>query len=330
MRKQTKTLAVLSAAALFAAAAPIMTNTGTYRVLAAQSGWTEEDGRLYYYDEDGYKETNTWKKRNGDWFYLDEEGEIATNQRVDDYFVNDEGHMAKNQWVSAENEISYDSPDSPDGGSWLYFGKDGKIVTAKWMSINGKTYYFDEDGLMQTGLLELDGQTYYLGEEDDGARKTGWILLETITKDTDDEDVWCYFDTEGRMIVNQMDRKIDNGYYTFIDGQMQTGWINVAEAGFVSSSTPSNEAATTDNSATDTVSLNDFRYYDPGKMADAGQAAGTPLKGHRVSAKKKSHFPSSLKTELLTLPRRILLFSPSIPSATASTSAVKCRPGFRA
>ena len=42
MRKQTKTLAVLSAAALFAAAAPIMTNTGTYRVLAAQSGWTEE------------------------------------------------------------------------------------------------------------------------------------------------------------------------------------------------------------------------------------------------------------------------------------------------
>ncbi len=51
-----------------------------------QSGWTEEDGRLYYYDEDGYKETNTWKKRNGDWFYLDEEGEIVTNQRVDDYF----------------------------------------------------------------------------------------------------------------------------------------------------------------------------------------------------------------------------------------------------
>lgn len=161
-------------------------------------------------------------------------------------------------------------------------------------------------------------------------RKTGWILLETITKDTDDEDIWCYFDTEGRMIVNQMDRKIDNAYYTFIDGQMQTGWINVAEAGFVSSSTPSNEAATADNSATDTVSLNDFRYYDPGKMADAGQAAGTPLKGHLASAKKKSHFPSSLKMEPLTLPRRILLFSPSIPSATASTNAVKCRPGFRA
>ena len=198
--------------------------------------------------------------------------------------------MAKNQWVSAENEISYGSPDSPDGGSWLYFGKDGKIVTAKWMSINGKTYYFDEDGLMQTGLLELDGQTYYLGEEDDGARKTGWILLETITKDTDDEDVWCYFDTEGRMIVNQMDRKIDNGYYTFIDGQMQTGWINVAEAGFVSSSTPSNEAATTDNSATDTVSLNDFRYYDPENGGRRASGWYTWLKGHWHQRRRRAIF----------------------------------------
>ena len=46
MRKQTKTLAVLSAAALFAAAAPIMTNTGTYRVLAAQSSDVEEEANL--------------------------------------------------------------------------------------------------------------------------------------------------------------------------------------------------------------------------------------------------------------------------------------------
>ena len=101
-----------------------------------------------------------------------------------------------------------------------------------------------------------------------------------------------------------MDRKIDNGYYTFIDGRMQTGWINVAEAGFVSSSTPSNEAATADNSATDTVSLNDFRYYDP---ENGGRRASGwyTIEGAPASAKKKSHFPSSLKTEPLTLPRRI-------------------------
>ena len=39
------------------------------------------------------------------------------------------------------------------------------------MTIGGKTYYFDEDGQMLTGLVEIDGFTYYLGNESDGARK---------------------------------------------------------------------------------------------------------------------------------------------------------------
>ncbi len=256
MRKQTKFLAVLSAAAIFAAAAPMMTNyTGSFRVLAATEGWVEEDGKWYYLDEDGYRETHTWKKKGNDWHYLDEDGEIAVNQRIDEYYVNAEGRMVKNQWVSADDGEEYESPDSPAIGNWLYFGKDGKIVTSKWMTIDGKTYYFDEDGLMVTGILEMDGYTYYLGDENDGARKTGWVMLEDMTDDTDDEDVWCYFDENGRMIMDQMDRRIDGAYYTFIDGKMQTGWVNVAEAGFVDPA----DAEAEEGSA---PSLSDFRYYD--------------------------------------------------------------------
>ena len=56
-----------------------------------------------------------------------------------------------------------------------------------------------------------------------------------MTNDTDDEGIWCYFDENGKMIMDQMDRKINGNYYTFIDGKMQTGWVNVAEAGFISS-----------------------------------------------------------------------------------------------
>jgi len=267
MRKQTTIMAVLSAAAIMAAAAPTMTGfTGIHTAMAAERGWTEEDGNWYYYDEDGYKETNTWKKKGSDWYYLDENGDIAVNQRVDEYFVNAEGQMVKNQWVSADSEEVYDSPDSPAAGSWNYFGKDGKITVSKWMTIEGKTYYFDDDGLMMTGLLELDGNTYYLGDENDGARKTGWILLEDMTHDTDHEEIWCYFDENGKMIMNQLDRRIDGKYYTFIDGQMQTGWVNVAEAGFISSS-----SAATDSEA-QAASLKDFRYYD--KENGGSRAAG--------------------------------------------------------
>lgn len=257
MRKQTTILAVLSAAAVMAAAAPTMTGfTGVHTAMAASDGWVEEDGSWHYYDEDGYQESNTWKKRGSDWYYLDDDGEIAVNQRIDDYFVDSEGRMVKNRWISADSDETYDTPDSPSVGSWNYFGKDGKITLSKWLTIDNKTYYFDEDGLMVTGLLELNGSAYYLGDENDGARKTGWVLLEEITQDTDDEEIWSYFDEDGKMVVNQMDRRIDNKYYTFIDGKMQTGWVNVAEAGFIAPAKPAAEGET------QTVSLNDFRYYD--------------------------------------------------------------------
>ena len=40
--------------------------------------------------------------------------------------------MAKNQWVSAENEIGYDSPlDSPDGGLGSILAKTARLLTAK-------------------------------------------------------------------------------------------------------------------------------------------------------------------------------------------------------
>lgn len=259
MKNQTKLMAVLSAAAIMAAAAPnVMTFDGAGTALAADKGWAEEEGSWYYYDEDGYRETSTWKKKGGDWFYLDENGEVAVSQRIDEYFVNAEGRMVKNQWVSADDDEEYDSPDSPNVSNWNYFGKDGKIVMSKWLTLNGKTYYFDDEGSMQTGLVEIDDSVYYLGDENDGARKTGWILLEDMTQDTDHEEIWCYFDDNGKMIMNQLDRRINNNYYTFIDGQMQTGWVNVVEAGFVTKP----EAATDSDASADTVSLADFRYYD--------------------------------------------------------------------
>lgn len=261
MRNQAKFMAVLSAAALMAAAAPNMMNPyGIHTALAAEKGWSEEDGSWHFYDDDGYKESSTWKKKDGDWFYLDESGEIAVNQRIDEYYVNEEGRMIKNQWVSADGEEEYDTPDSPNMANWHYYGKDGKIITSKWMTLGEKTYYFDEDGQMMTGLVEIDGSSYYLGDENDGSRKTGWILLEDMTHDTDDEDSWCYFDENGKMVTYQLDRKIDGNYYTFIDGKMQTGWLNLVDAGFVSAD---------ENEKTD---MSNFRFYDEnngGKRAAA-------------------------------------------------------------
>ena len=69
MRKQTKTLAVLSAAALFAAAAPIMTNTELTEFWRPRAAGQRKMVVFITTMRTAAKETNTWKKRNGDWFY---------------------------------------------------------------------------------------------------------------------------------------------------------------------------------------------------------------------------------------------------------------------
>ena len=62
MRKQTKVVAVASAAALLAIG-------GAMTSFAAQ-GWVEEDGTWYYYDKDGNRVENEWKKSGDNWFWL--------------------------------------------------------------------------------------------------------------------------------------------------------------------------------------------------------------------------------------------------------------------
>ena len=78
MRKQTKVVAVASAAALLAIG-------GAMTSFAAQ-GWVEEDGTWYYYDKDGNRVENEWKKSGDNWFWLngDEGGAMATDMLVED------------------------------------------------------------------------------------------------------------------------------------------------------------------------------------------------------------------------------------------------------
>ena len=97
MRKQTKVVAVASAAALLAIG-------GAMTSFAAQ-GWVEEDGTWYFYDKDGNRVEDQWKKSGDNWFWLDGEdgGAMATDKLIDDdgdtYYVDGNGVMVTNTWV---------------------------------------------------------------------------------------------------------------------------------------------------------------------------------------------------------------------------------------
>ncbi len=138
------------------------------------------------------------------------------------------GKRVENYWLSVYNEENMDSLDAPEY-LWYYFGRDGRSVKSKWAKIEGNWYYFNSDGHMLTGKQEIDGHTYYLGAEGDGVRKSGWVRLEEDSDDPDQTGFWYFFDSNGRMIENQIDKKIDGSYYTFVDGKMQTGWFKLPQ-----------------------------------------------------------------------------------------------------
>ena len=152
MKKQTRMLAVLSAAAFMTMIAPVSGPAGA--VFAAEYGWTEEEGSRVHYDEDGYLTADSWRRDGEDWYYLDEDGMISRNTKIDEYYVDGDGKMVKNTWLAIANEEDSDSPEAPDS-YWYYFGKDGKAIAPQWLKQNEKWYYCDEECGMLTGKAFL-------------------------------------------------------------------------------------------------------------------------------------------------------------------------------
>ena len=222
MRKQTKVVAVASAAALLAIG-------GAMTSFAAQ-GWVEEDGTWYYYDKDGNRVENEWKKSGDNWFWLDSEegGAMATDKLIEDddktYYVDANGVMVTNTWVKVVNE-DQDDEDDPAEYHYYYMQSNGKAYKGSGdkvskKTIDGKQYAFDEDGIMLYGWVDEDGTmvndedgwadaTYYFGSWEDGSMKTGWqkISVYDNTDDKEDDyDYWFNFKANGKKRV-----QLDNG-----------------------------------------------------------------------------------------------------------------------
>lgn len=255
MRKQTKLVAVLSAAALLA--------IGASMTSFAATGWTEEDGTWVYYDKDEYKVTDTWKKSGNYWYFLDEDGYMATSKLVEDedktYYVDETGRMVTNQWVELENEDYYDSSDDDDEADtvWYYFQSTGKAYKAgatstSFKTINDKKYAFDADGQMLFGWVDDNSQRvtgdeafknaiYYCGESNDGARvSNAWANLYISDNgpghELDDQEyVWFWFQTNGKKFVavdvEVKTKKINGQTYAFDqDGVMRSKWQVATES----------------------------------------------------------------------------------------------------
>ncbi|MDT3845281.1 MAG: glucan-binding protein [Bacillota bacterium] len=244
MRKQTKYVAVLSAAALLAMGASMT---------SFAAGWEKDEaGAWHYYDKDDDMVTNQWEKDGGKWFYLDDDGNMVSNQWVEDeYYVGEDGAMITNGWVKtlADDEDVNDPEDT--GEHWYYFGAKGKKVTTSKKTINGKTYHFNDEGKMLSGWQDDNsGNVYYLGSEDEGwETKNQWrwlekpgliddeedsdgILGKNVFDDCSDDDNcddegWYWFDGSGKLYKKIGVKTIKGRKFIFNKhGQMLYEWIN--------------------------------------------------------------------------------------------------------
>ena len=242
MRKQTKIVAVASAAALLA--------IGASMTSFAATGWVEEDGQWYYYDKDGNRVEDEWKKSGDNWYWLDSEegGAMAVDKLVEDdddtYYVDANGVMVKNTWVKVVNEDQDDDED-PAEYRYYYMQNSGKAYKASesgkvsFKTIDGKRYAFDEDGKMLYGWIKEDDATlctddsdwedctYYLGDWTDGAMKTGWQKINVYDQDEDDDmDYWFNFKSNGKIRKDVKEKKINSKYYRFDKrGVMTYEWV---------------------------------------------------------------------------------------------------------
>ncbi|OAT80906.1 hypothetical protein A6P54_12930 [Bacillus sp. MKU004] len=137
---------------------------------------------------------------------------------------------------------------------WIYIDPQTFEKQAGWMELDGKKYFFNEEGWMETGWLKDDGAIYFLNPDghmqtgflkgkystyffsEDGIMLTGWVnndeswyyfnpetgkLVKGWLKD---QEAWYYLNKEGVRVTGWVQDK-EKWYYLGTDGKMKTGWL---------------------------------------------------------------------------------------------------------
>lgn len=186
-----------------------------YALNSVQNGNTSgkwvKDGQGYWYWYEGSKYVTGWKEINSAWYYFDSSGIMQTSQWIGNCYVQADGTMAKSQWIDNAyvDEYGLWQPDQwVYNGQWWYRYGDGSYPVAKFETINGKKYYFDNSGYMVTGWKLIDKDWYYFNG-------SGCMI----------KDQWMgnyYIGKDGKMLKNQWVGK----YYVDASGQWQPDqWV---------------------------------------------------------------------------------------------------------
>ena len=160
-------------------------------VSQVKADWQRDNVGWWYLRTDGSYYKNVGAKINGKWYKFDERGYMITGWHLLEYF-GDRGEKITSWYyfdpVNGDQKFGWQNID----GKWYYFAEN--MLRGSHL-IDGKLYYFDlVNGDMKTGWFELNGSKYYADPDDGGAL----ALNKTLIIDG----VPYSFDDTGRLIQN--------------------------------------------------------------------------------------------------------------------------------
>ncbi len=170
--------------------------------------WIETNNSKYYFDNDGAAVTGWYQEvSTTDFYYFGSDCKMVMglqylpnkdDNTVSNYYYfdglgsNTPGLMVTNTWIALPEGTFYMTSDGTpktgwydDGSAVYYFDNDGILTTGLFTDTDDRTYYFSEEseniGHMLTGLQVVGDNVYYFADDDDNANNikkgeaiTGW------------------------------------------------------------------------------------------------------------------------------------------------------------
>ena len=206
------------------------------------TGFTQIKDKKYYFNSDGIMQTGFQNIDGKTLFFSREDGRLRTGLfQIDGYYY----------YFTEETGMQTGWQNMEDGTR--YFDTNGKMQIGI-IEISNKKYFFDEKGIQSWAFQEYNGKTYFFSRADDHAMRTGYFNI---------DGAYYYFAETGEMLVGFQVVDGVTKFFSRVDGHMRTSWVNVD--GYMYYFDPNTGAMTTGNVTIDGVN---YIFKSDGKLQD--------------------------------------------------------------
>ena len=196
-----------------------------------QFGWISHSNRLYYVFPETGKQVGE-AVIDGTPYVFDEFGVLQTG-----IYTCEDGTIAG----CAEDATPYTGFVTDETSQATYYFNENGIAQTGFQTVDGATYYLGEDGVLRTGLTSIDDSVYDFGT--DGVMQTGLVTMEDGTVlffGADGKQAMglqtvngkTYYFSDLGMTVNAKQTIDGKTYYFGADGSMQTGKVTLKDGSY--------------------------------------------------------------------------------------------------